>query len=87
MHLVFAGEKVKNHELFPAPDITQREPAGMFQVVSLAGLVCMKLTAFRDKDRVHLRDLLDVGLIDRSWLSRLPTALAERLQRLIDEPE
>ena len=47
----------------------------------------MKLTAFRDKDRVHLRDMLDVGLIDASWLARLPASLAERLQELIDHPE
>jgi hypothetical protein len=47
----------------------------------------MKLNAFRDKDRVHLRDLLGVGLIDASWLPRLPSPLAERLQELLDNPE
>jgi hypothetical protein len=46
----------------------------------------MKLTSFRDKDRTHLRDLLDVGLIDASWCSRLPPDLAARLQQLLDDP-
>ena len=47
----------------------------------------MKLNVFRDKDRMHLRDMLDVELIDVSWLERLPTELAIRLKELIDNPE
>jgi hypothetical protein len=31
--------------------------------------------------------MLGVGLIDASWLPRLPSLLAERLQELIDNPE
>ena len=42
--------------------------------------------AVRDKDKTHLRDMLDVGLIDASWPARYPTALADRLQQLIDTP-
>ncbi len=47
----------------------------------------MKLNVFRVKDRMHLRDMLDVELIDVSWLERLPTELAIRLKELIDNPE
>ncbi len=47
----------------------------------------MNLNVFRDKDRMHLRDMLDVELIDDSWLDRLPVELAARLQELIDNPE
>jgi hypothetical protein len=47
----------------------------------------MKLTSFRDKDRVHLRDLMDVGLVDAGWLERIPAALRARLQALLDNPE
>jgi hypothetical protein len=36
---------------------------------------------------MHLLDMLSVGLIDASWLSQLPPQHAERLQRLIDDPE
>jgi hypothetical protein len=56
------------------------------RVLSLEALVRMKLTSFRDKDRVHLRDLLDVGLVDASWLQRFPRELAERLQQLLSDP-
>ncbi len=38
-------------------------------------------------NRVHLRDLLDVGLLDASWCGRFPPELAARLQELIDHPE
>jgi len=47
----------------------------------------MKLTSFRDKDRMHLRDLIEVGLVDRSWTVGLPSELAGRLQTLLDTPE
>jgi hypothetical protein len=87
VHLIFSGEKVKERDSFAAPDVSESETADPFKIVSLEGLVRMKLTAFRDKDRVHLRDMLSVGLIDASWLPRLPSSLAERLQELIDNPE
>jgi hypothetical protein len=47
----------------------------------------MKLTSFRDKDRMHLRDMIDVGLIDETWLSRLPAEVSPRLKDLLDNPE
>lgn len=67
--------------------MTESEPAGRFRVLSLEALVRIKLMAFRDKDRVHLRDLIDVGLVDAEWLGRLPAALAGRLKSLLDTPE
>jgi hypothetical protein len=87
VHVVFAGEKVRAHEALPNPDVTESELADRFRVLSLPALVRIKLTAFRDKDRTHLRDLLDVGLIDASWSVQLPPELAARLQSLIDTPE
>ncbi len=87
VHVVFAGEKVRPHELLPNPDVVESEIADRFRVLSLPALVRIKLTAFRDKDRTHLRDLLEVGLIDATWTTHLPPELAERLQSLIDTPE
>ncbi len=51
-------------------------------VPSLAKLVEMKLTAFRDQDRVHLRDMIDVGLIVDAVTRQLPAELAQRLEQL-----
>lgn len=87
VHVVFAGEKVHPDYLEPAPDVGESQAAGSFQLVDLTALVRMKLTSFRDRDRTHLRDLLDVGLIDRSWLGRLPPPLSDRLRALLDNPE
>jgi hypothetical protein len=87
VHLVFANEKVRPHEALPNPDVTEAEPTAEFRVLSLAALVRIKLTAYRDKDRTHLRDLIDVGLVDESWCGRYPPELAERLRGLLETPE
>ncbi len=41
--------------------------------------------ANRDHDRVHLRDMIDVGLVGRDLLAGMPTELAERLNALLTE--
>ncbi len=64
---------------------TQRHET--FSVLSFEPLVRMKLTSFRDKDKTHLRDLIDVGLIDQSWPAKFQPELAARLQSLLDNPE
>jgi hypothetical protein len=87
VRVIFANEKVREHELSANPDVTDSQRTAEFSVLSLQSLVTIKLTAYRDKDRTHLRDMLDVGLIDQTWTERLPAALAERLQRLIDDPD
>ncbi len=87
VHVIFSGEKVKPDDLLPNPDVTDSEPAGPYKILSLRALVQIKLTAFHDKDRTHLRDLLDVGLIDAGWGEHYPPELAARLQMLVDTPE
>jgi hypothetical protein len=82
---VFAGEKVREEYLLPTPDVAEVEAGPDFPVPTLDALVRMKLTSFRLKDKVHLLDLLDVGLIDESWCGRLPPEIADRLQELIDD--
>jgi hypothetical protein len=47
--------------------VDDSEAADDYRILTLRALVQIKLTAFRDKDRTHLRDLLDVGLIDAVW--------------------
>jgi hypothetical protein len=87
VHLVFAGERVRPEYPLPAPDTAESEASASFRLLMLEPLVRMKLTSFRDKDRMHLRDLIDVGLIDASWPARFPAELAARLQELFDHPE
>ncbi len=70
----------------PAPSVEQSERTTSFRLLSLDALVRMKLTSFRDKDRMHVRDLIGVSLVDPGWLERLPNPLAERLRTLLDNP-
>ncbi len=86
VHLVFAEEKVRPDYPLPAPDVTESEQAADFRMLTLDALVRMKLTSFRDKDRTHLRDLIEVGLLDADWLDRLPPELSSRLKQLLDTP-
>lgn len=87
VHIIFAGEKVRKEYSLPAPDVAASKATATFQVLDLDGLIHMKLTSFRDKDRTHLRDLIAVKLLDASWVARLPAELGIRLQELLDKPE
>jgi hypothetical protein len=87
VHIVFSAEKVRPDYVEAAPDVSESEKTETFCLISLEALVRMKLTSFRDKDRVHLRDLIEVGLIDESWLPRISDALRPRLQELFNNPE
>lgn len=84
VHVVFAQEKTRPEYLFPAPDVTESEAGPEFTVATLDALVRMKLTSFCLKDKVHLLDLLEVGLIDQTWCERFPPALGARLRELIE---
>lgn len=86
VHVLFAGEKVKAADPLATPDVSDSVTIKDHQTLALSALVQMKLTSFRDKDRMHLRDMLDVELIDETWKTRLPPELAERLQLILDDP-
>lgn len=86
VHLLFAGEKTRPDHLLPAPEIRTVDDPAQFPVITLESLVLMKLMSNRDKDRAHVRDMIDIGLVDSSWLKKLPPELAERLQDILDTP-
>ena len=87
IHLLFAGEKVRAEHPLSSPDLAAIDDPAGFRVIPLEALVHMKLLSNRRKDQVHVQDLIGVGLIDRSWLARLPPVLAERLQGILDTPD
>jgi hypothetical protein len=87
VHLLFAGEKVRAADEYPCPGLDESERAAEFQVATLFALVRMKLTSWRLKDRMHLFDMIQVGLLDGTWPARLPPPLADRLQSLLDNPD
>jgi len=87
VHIIFAGERVKPGDAVPAPDLSATAAFEGYKIVEFDRLLVMKLTAFRLKDRVHLLDMIDVGLIDAATLDRLPPELRPRLEQLLNNPD
>jgi hypothetical protein len=87
VHILFAGERVKPTDAVPSPDLSAAKILDGYRTIDLDRLIGMKLTAFRLKDRVHLLDMIDVGLIDAATLDRLPASLRPRLAELLANPD
>jgi hypothetical protein len=60
---------------------------GDYRVVSFEGLLRMEFNAYRLKNCVHLRDLIEVGLLDETWLPKLIPEHAAKLQELLNNPD
>lgn len=80
VHVVWADEHVRPSYALPAPSVEEAvmDPEG-FMVLDLPALLRMKLTSLRDIDRVHIADMIQVGLIDESVRSSLPENLKAAL--------
>ena len=87
VHVLLANQKVKESYATPTPTIDQFVSIDDKRVVVLEKLVQMKLNSFRDKDRMHLRDMIGVGLVDASWPEKFEASLATRLLELLDDPD
>ena len=87
IHVLLAGRKVKPQYASPTPHTDDASIVDGKRIINLEALVEMKLNSFRDKDRMHLRDLLQIELIDATWPDRFAPPLAARLQELIDDPD
>ena len=83
VHLVWAGEKVRPSYEHAAPALHERvrDPEG-FWVLDLPALVRMKLTSFRDIDKVHIADLLRVGQVSQRLREGLLPDLNQRLNEI-----
>lgn len=83
VHLVFSGEKVRPAQATPNPSIAPEERnvhGRTVMIIRIVDLIRMKLSAFRDKDRVHIRSLDACGLITPGIEATLSPALLERLK-------
>ena len=87
VHIVYAGEKVRAEYSELAPDVERVEFIKSMRTLIFPELVRMKLTSHRLKDRVHLQDMISVGLIDETWLDRFSLELSLRLKELLDNPD
>jgi hypothetical protein len=87
VHVILTGEMIRLNDFEANPDLSSSARSGEFQTLSFESLVRMKLNSFRLKDRVHILDMISVGLIDNTWPGRFPEPLRDRLQELIDNPD
>lgn len=87
VQVVFAGKKVREEYPEPVPEIDEFEWIEDARTLPFARLITMKLTSYRRKDQVHLLDMISIGLLDETWLQRLPPQLRPRLQELLDDPD
>jgi hypothetical protein len=87
VHLLFTNERVKENDLLASPRLELTTTVSDRKLLELEPFVNMLLASYRSVDRLSLRDLLEVGLIDATWLDRLPEVLRPRLQQLLDDPD
>ena len=85
VHLIFAEEKVRPTQTLANPEIRPERKSihgREVHVIPLTDLLRMKLSAFRDKDRVHIRSMDAARLITSQVENSLPPELLERLQHV-----
>ncbi len=88
VNVIFAGEKIKPRDPYPAPQVVKgiRSPEGV-DAIQLRELLILKLIAFRDIDRVHIRDMIRVGLIEDAVADQVPPELRPRLDEIFATPD
>lgn len=82
VHLVFTGEKVQPEYELPVPRFSDARTLQGVRLVPLPDLIRMKLTSFRIKDQMHLKDLDEAGLITSDIEADLSPQMRERLHAL-----
>jgi len=88
VHVLFAEEKIRPHDPVTAPPVKVGivSKTGV-PAMDLRELLILKLIAFRDIDRVHIRDMIRVGLIDDAVAEQIPPELRPRLEEIRANPE
>ena len=82
VHLVLAGEKVHREDVEATPQLGPAKVIKGMRLIPLPELVRMKLTSFRLKDQMHLKDLEEAGLLPPEIEAGLPPILRERLAQV-----
>jgi hypothetical protein len=83
---LFAGEQVAGGQCC-VPSLSNVIWLRNAPIIGLKQLVTFQLSRWYLDDQVDLRDLIEVGLVEATWLTWLPAALASRLKELLDNPD
>jgi hypothetical protein len=79
VHMIFTGEKVREEYSEATPDFGAFRVIDGIRLAPVLDLVKMKLSSFRLKDQMHLKDLDEAGLITAETESALSPTHIERL--------
>jgi hypothetical protein len=82
VHMVFSGEKVQPDYSDPVPEIGPCRVLQGVRLLPVEDLVRMKLTSFRLKDQMHLKDLDEAGVIAPTLESTLSPFHLDRLRQV-----
>ena len=82
VHMVFSGEKVSPDYSDPVPEMGVCRILQGVRLVPAEDLIRMKLTSFRLKDEMHLKDLDEAGVITPEIESTLSPQHRQRLQQV-----
>lgn len=85
----FAKTNEGPYSLVLNPSVTDSDASDddRYILLRLDPLLEMLLSVFRTEDKMLTRDLIDVGLVDESWLTRVHPVLAPRLKQILDDPD
>lgn len=81
VHMIFRGEKVREEYSEATPEIGGCRILQGVRLVPVEDLIRMKLTSFRLKDAMHLKDLDEAGVITREIESKLSPIQQDRLSQ------
>lgn len=86
VHVYFTGERFRADVPVIAPAVKVGHVRDRVPVLDLRELLILKLAAFRNIDRVHIRDMLNVGLIYDALADQIPSELRTRLEEVRENP-
>jgi hypothetical protein len=83
VRMVFTQERVREDSLEPTPGIGESRKINGIRLMPLEDLIRMKLTSFRQKDQVHIKDLQEAGLITPEIELAVPPTLLDRSRQVL----
>ena len=82
VHMVFSGEKVREQYPEETPDMLPPRILHGVRLVPAEALIRMKLSSFRLKDQMHLKDLDEAGVITPDIAEGLSPVHRNRLEQV-----
>ena len=81
VHMIFSGEKVREEHPEAVPEMSAYRIPGGIRLIPVQDLIRVKLTSFRLKDEMHLKDRDEAGVITPEIEAGLSPIQRERLRQ------